>query len=129
MALGDSGNGLWGVKAVIYLKRSLDAWDSQAFNEVFQAEVEQLPATVLPLQQGLAFSSAVADEAFRIVPLGAEERPGGLRVRAAVFYSGIVAGCNCADDPTPLELQQEHCELEFIIERGTAGVRVRLLAD
>jgi len=111
------------------LKRSLEAWGTEAFNRVFQAEVEALPAATLPLQAGLAHSSAVADEPFRLMVISTAEQPQALRIKAGVFYSGIIAGCNCADDPTPVDSQQEYCELEFLIEWATARTTIRLVAE
>ncbi len=113
---------------MILLKHSLEAWGSETFERTFQKEVEQLPMSVLPLQAGLAHSSAVADEPFRVVMLGVDEQSQELRVRAGIFYYGIIAGCNCADDPTPPDLEQEYCELEFLIDTSTAGASVRLLS-
>ncbi len=84
--------------------------------------------SALPLQAGLAHSSAVADEPFRVVMLGVDDQPQELRIRAGIFYNGIIAGCNCADDPTPPDLEQEYCELEFLIDTSTAGASVRLLS-
>jgi hypothetical protein len=114
---------------MISLKQSLGSWNSEAFERNFCAEVEGLPTTLLPLQQCLALSSAVADEPFRVVVIAAGEEPEVLRVKAGIFYSGVIAGCNCADDPTPPDLQQEYCELEFVIEKASASARVRRLDD
>jgi hypothetical protein len=112
---------------VIYLNQSQAAWGSEAFSRCFQEEAERLTAADLPLQQGLAHSSAVADEPFRVVVISAGEEPGVLRIKAGIFYSGIIAGCSCADDPTPPDLQQEYCELEFLIDRDSAATTVNLL--
>jgi len=114
---------------MITLKQSLASWGDAAFERDFCAEVEGLPAAALPLQAGLAHSSAVAEEPFRVLVMASEERPQGVWVKAGIFYSGVIAGCNCADDPTPVETQQEYCELEFVIERQTARATVRLLAE
>ena len=114
---------------MIYLIQSLASWNSEAFEHDFCAEVEALPATLLPLQQGLALSSSVADDPFRVMLISVEETASGLQARAGVFYSGVIAGCSCADDPTPQERQQEYCELEFLIESETAQTTVSLLVD
>ncbi len=100
----------------------------KAFETTFKEEVERLSVNDLPPQEGLAYSSAVADEPFKVVLIGVEERPERLLVRSGVFYSGIIAGCNCADDPASSDLQQEYCELEFDIENVTANTTVRLVA-
>jgi hypothetical protein len=114
---------------MITLKQSLSSWGSETFERDFCTEVASLPAGLLPLEQGLVLSSAVADEPFRVMVIRAEESADGLQLKAGVFYSGIIAGCSCADDPTPQVLQQEYCELEFLIDSETAQATVRLLAD
>ena len=44
-----------------------------------------------------------------------------------IFYTGVVAGCSCADDPTPVEEQHEYCEVLIEINRATAEAVIRLL--
>ena len=41
--------------------------------------------------------------------LSASEDAGLLRVKAGIFYTGIIAGCSCADDPTPIDELNEYC--------------------
>lgn len=109
------------------LTRSLAAWSTPDFEAVFKHEAAQLDAHQLPLQQGLAHSSSVADEAFSVLLIRAEAAADCLRVRAGIFYAGIVGGCSCADDPTPLTSQPEYCELWFEIDRASGATRVRLV--
>jgi hypothetical protein len=47
-----------------------------------------------------------------------------IRVRVGVFFSGIVAGCSCADDPTPVEAQNEYCELLVDIDRRATAADI-----
>ena len=35
------------------------------------------------------------------------------------FDTSLIAGCSCADDPTPVEPQPEYCEVELQIEKAT----------
>lgn len=103
------------------LHQSLAAWGSPAFAAVLKQELERQAPGQLPLQQGLSSSSAVLDTGFSVMVLGAEASIETIRVRLGVFFSGIVAGCSCADDPTPVEAQNEYCELELSIDRATAA--------
>ncbi|MCA1979217.1 MAG: hypothetical protein LDL19_08265 [Thiobacillus sp.] len=108
---------------------SLAAWNAPEFNAVFKREVEALDARLLPLQQGLSRSSSVADEPFCVMPLAAGETAAGLWVKAGVAYAGIVGGCSCADDPTPVESQPEYCVLMFEIDADTGAARVALAPE
>lgn len=108
---------------------SLHAWNTPAFREVFKHEAEQLDPTLLPLQQALAISSHVSDRPFSIIPLVSEEALDSIRIKAGISYAGIIAGCSCADDPTPVDELTEYCEVWFEISKTTAEATVVLLAD
>lgn len=110
------------------LPLSLAAWGSPAFAATLKQELEAQDAGCLPLQQGLSTGSAVLDNGFSVMVLGAEATPEAIRVRLGVFFSGIVAGCSCADDPTPVEAQNEYCELVLTIDRAAATASA-VLAD
>lgn len=114
---------------MIRLPKSLSAWGSPEFIAVLKQEIEQLDASQLPLQKGLAHSSHVTDRPFQAMIINAHEAPGQLRVKAGIFYTGIIAGCSCADDPTPIDEQTEYCVVEFDINRTTAEAKVTLLPD
>lgn len=119
-----SGNG------TIRLARALEAWQTPAFDAVFKDEIERLDPALLPLQQGLSRSShAVLDKPPGVIVLSTEDGPDRLRVRAGLAYTGIIAGCNCADDPTPVDEITEYCEAQFDIDRITAEVTITLLRD
>lgn len=112
---------------MLRLPRSLAAWNTPAFAETLRQELETAGAGHLPLQAGLTATSVAVEEGFRVLFLGAEETPGQIRARVGVFYAGIVAGCNCAGDPTPVQSQREYCELALSVDRATAATTVELL--
>lgn len=114
---------------MIALKQTLQAWGGPAFNATFKKEVEALPPEHLPLQQGLSLSSSISDQPFRVMVISTGESEGRLQVKAGVFYSGIIAGCSCADDPTPQDVQAEYCDLAFNIDPQSGETTVTLLAD
>lgn len=111
----------------IRLTKSLEAWGTPNFEGVLKSEVEQINADLLPLQQGLATTSHVAENPHKAMIINVTDEPDTIRVKAGIFYSGMVIGCSCADDPTPINEQSEYCEVEFIINKNTAEARVLLL--
>ena len=113
----------------IRLPRSRAAWNTPDFDTVFKREVEQLDAVRLPLQQGLTGTSSVADAPFTVLLLQAKAAGECLRVKAGIVYAGILGGCSCADDPTPLEAQPEYCELWLEIDLRSGATIVRLATD
>lgn len=113
---------------MIRLPNALSAWGTPEFQEILKREIEQLDAAHLPLQQGLSFSSHVTDRPFQAMAIAVREEAGVIRVKAGIFYTGVIAGCSCADDPTPIDEQNEYCVVQFDIDRATANTTVTLLA-
>jgi len=114
---------------MIRLSKSLHAWGKPEFNAVLKQDIEQLDARHLPLQQGLTLSSHVTDRPFQAMVIGVSEEAGLIRVKAGIFYTGVIAGCSCADDPTPIDEQNEYCVVHFDIDKATAATVVTLLAE
>lgn len=115
-------------RSVIRLPESVKAWGSPGFNEVLKGEIERLDPARLPLQQGLTFGSQALDE-FSVMVIGAAGQPGCIHARVGLFYKGVLGGCSCADDPTPVEPQNEYCEAVLVIDRATAEASITLAGD
>lgn len=114
---------------MLRLGKSLSEWGTPGFKETLKQEIEQLDPDQLPLQQGLVISSHVADSGFKAMILNVSEDPGFIRAKAGIFYSGIIAGCSCADDPTPMNEQNEYCEVLLSIDKQTGEASVVLLTE
>ena len=114
---------------MIRLLKSLNAWGIPEFKDVLKQEIEQLDALLLPLQQGLSASSHVTDRPFQAMILSMSEEAGMIRVKAGIFYTGVIAGCNCADDPSPVDEKNEYCVVQLDLDRLTADTTVTLLAE
>lgn len=110
----------------LFLPRSLAAWGSSAFAAVLKDELEAQDVVCLPLQRGLSTGSVVLDDGFSVMVLAMIERADVVGARLGVFFSSIVAGCSCADDPSPVEAQNEYCELNLVIDRATAAASATL---
>ena len=114
---------------MLHLTQSLNAWGSPAFDSILKREIVQLGAGQLPLQQGLSTSSHALDDKLDVMLISVSEDAGFLRVKAGIFYSGIIAGCSCADDPTPIDEHSEYCVVRIDIDKVTAETTVTLLAE
>lgn len=114
---------------MIQLPNALNAWRTPEFEAVLRQEIQQLDAGCLPLQQGLSTSSYVTDRPFQAMIISVHEDTSVVRVKAGIFYTGIIAGCSCADDPTPVDELNEYCVLQFDIDKATAKTTVTLLAE
>ena len=118
-----------GKQAMIKLPNSLSAWGTPGFKDVLKQEIEQLDAECLPLQQGLSVSSYVTDRPFQAMIISVSEAAGLIRVKAGFFYTGVIAGCSCADDPTPVDEMNEYCVAQLDIDRVTGETAVQLLDE
>ena len=108
---------------------ALNAWGTPDFNAILRQEIERLTAEQLPLQQGLSSTSHALDNGISamIISVAAEESV--IRAKAGIFYTGIVAGCSCADDPTPVTEQGEYCVVQVTIDKATAEATLVLLDE
>jgi hypothetical protein len=110
------------------LNLSLLAWDTDAFNATFIEEICVLDENTLPLQQGLSQSSYANSDNLTASVLSKKSNGNCLLIKAGLFYTGIIAGCNCADDPTPVDENNEYCEVLFTIDKKTAVSSVSLIS-
>lgn len=81
----------------------------------------------LPLQQALTSGSVASKENLQISINRTRQLQHSLVVDTGIFYSSIIAGCNCADDPTPTDLINEYCELRFSIDLDSAETHISIL--
>ena len=112
---------------MIRLPDSLRAWPTPEFGAALKRELEA-QAGELPLQGALAATSVALDDAVAVMFIGAQDAGDAIHARVGVFFAGVVAGCGCADDPTPVERQNEYCELELRLDKAT-GVAAARVAD
>jgi hypothetical protein len=113
---------------MIRLTKALNAWGTPEFEGALKQEIEQMDAAQLPLQQGLTTGSYALD-GHKAMIIDVSEETGLIRVKAGIFYSGIIAGCSCADDPTPVNEESEYCVVQLDIDKHTAETTIALLAE
>jgi hypothetical protein len=110
------------------LNKTVNAWTTPQFDAVLKQELVQ-QAGQLPLQQGLSASSSVADTPITVVVHSAVDQGSAIRVRAGIFYEGLVGGCSCAGDPTIDSENTEYCEVQLDIDKATAITIVTLIPE
>ncbi len=113
---------------MILLNHSLPCWGSASFSDSIKSEIEQLNADQLPLQAGLSQSSYISEDPFRVMIINTTGTEHCIQVRAGIFYTGIIAGCNCSDDPTPVDTLPEYCEVDFEINITSGETNVVLVS-
>lgn len=112
---------------MIRLDQSLQAWGTPDFHAVFKQEIAQLGIDHLPLQQGLSTGNYVIDAPITVVINSAAKVKNVIRVQAGIFYTGVIGGCSCADDPSPSGETNEFCEVQFDIDMISAETLIVLV--
>jgi len=112
---------------LISLPDVLQAADEAELKSRLKQALEKVDGTSLPLQQGLTRSSYTDCKDFSVTVLGLTRGPQKIRAKVGIFYKGIVAGCNCADDPSPVPEIDEYCELELSIDSASGDTELVLV--
>ena len=105
------------------------AWATPDFQTILKEEVEGLDAALLPLDAALTRGSHVSARRVGARVLRAEATPERIEVKLGLFFTTLIAGCACADDPTPEDDLTEYCEVWMRIDRRTAETEVALVED
>jgi hypothetical protein len=114
---------------MIKLTKTSNAWKNPDFKTILKGEIEQIDAGQLPLQQGLSTGSFASDDNVTVVILGVSDETDFIHAKTGIFYTSLIPGCNCADDPTPNEEYNEYCEVLFDINKITAETEITLVAE
>lgn len=117
------------MKTTTHLPDSLAAWGTSKFEETFKREVGTLTGEVLPLQAALTHGSYASDKVNGVILLSTSESTDSVIIKAGLHFTGVIAGCSCADDPTPNNETVEYCEVRIEIDRKSARASISLLAD
>ncbi len=107
------------------LTRSLQDVGTPAFERALQAELVALGPDALGLQQGLTTGSISLSDDLGVMLLRVRETPSTIEVRVGIFYTSVLSGCSCADDPTPTDTHAEYCEMDLEIDRQDGETRLR----
>lgn len=110
-----------------YLNNSCANWDSNNFSDIFNCEIKSLDISQLPLQQGLSHSSIALNDKLKATILEKTDLNDCYSIRAGLFYTGIISGCSCADDPSPQDEITEYCEALFLINKQSAETTITLI--
>jgi len=108
---------------------SLNAFGNADFEKTLKNEIEQFDAKLLPLQQGLSAGGYALYDSFKVMIVGVADQGETFQVKAGIFYHGVIAGCSCADDPSPTDVTTEYCEVVFEVDRVTGEAMVVLVKE
>ncbi len=107
------------------LRRSVAAFGTPDFAAALRADLAALGPDALGLQQALTAGSTALSDDIDVMLLRHSETFDGLHVRIGVFFTSVLGGCACADDPTPEDTHSEYCEIDITIDRRTGMARIQ----
>jgi len=105
---------------MIFLHQSHAALGSKHFDATFKQELAAQDNFAQQLQQAMQFGSCALLDDVEIMLNKIAVDDAQILVQTGVFYHSIIAGCNCADDPSPVEKNNEYAEICVIIDRQSA---------
>lgn len=114
---------------MLNFKTIISSWGTKSFSDKFKSEIERLTVKELPLQQGLSYSNIALDTDIKAIVLNMADDTPSITIKLGLFYTGVVAGCNCADDPSPLDTQNEYCEVIVVIDKSSGNTVIKLIKE
>lgn len=97
--------------------KTLQSFATPDFKTEFSKALKSLAPGKLDLQSALKLGSVALTDDLSVMILNCKEHPSFLEIEAGIFFHSLIAGCNCADDPTPTDTLQEYCEMAIRIQR------------
>ncbi|MGB5278363.1 MAG: glucosamine--fructose-6-phosphate aminotransferase [Gammaproteobacteria bacterium] len=110
--------------AVPRLTETMRAGASGSFARTLKRELESLPAGCLPLQEAAVHCGIIDDSNISVTVIRTSQNTTRLQATVGVFFTEIVAGCVCGEDPSPVNA---YCEIRVGIDRTTADVDFELI--
>ncbi len=80
----------------------------------------------LPLQKGAAYGGVVDDSNLAVSILRSSDAGSAIVVRVGVFFTEVIAGCNCDEEPQSIPA---YCELRVDIDKLSAEAEMTLVPD
>lgn len=108
------------------LIESLRAWNSDQFPNTLKHELENMEAGTLPLMMGVSQGGIPDDKTISVSLLKVKEHPTSIQADVSVFFTEILAGCSCGDEPMSMN---GYCEMQVRVDKTTADAEFKILTD
>ncbi|MDJ0805969.1 MAG: glucosamine--fructose-6-phosphate aminotransferase [Gammaproteobacteria bacterium] len=108
------------------LPNALRDWQSECFAKTLKQEIEGLQAGSLPLMDGVSQGGVPDDASVSVSLLKTVEAPSSIHADLGVFFTEVLAGCNCGDEPMAMH---GYCEMQVSIDKTTAEAVFQVKAE
>ena len=109
---------------MITLPASLKHWNSTSFKDTFKSEVLNLKPDSIPLHLATTQGGYVNYDNIGLSILSTNEDENYLNIKTGIFFTELVGGCNCDDDPAS---DNTYCELLVNIDKSSAETTFALI--
>jgi len=120
----DSKNVAQGDNFMIDLSNTRAAWGADNFSDVLKNEMRTVAPDLLPLYIKSAQGGMMDFNDISVSILSVDESEKTFKVMLGIFFTELIGGCNCDDDPTPVN---SWGKLEIAINRKQAATDFSLL--
>lgn len=111
------------------LSPCLSHWQTDNFKYALEEQLKQLPEGSLPLVYAMQTGSYPLADSLRVMILDSTQNSDEIILNCGLFFDSVIAGCNCADDPTPVERYPEYGEFTFTINKHSGKARCQISKD
>jgi len=108
------------------LTDSLRDWNSELFAQTLKHEMENLQPGTLPLMMGVSHGGIPDDKTISVSVLKVRDHSTTIQADVSVFFSEVLAGCSCGDEPMSMN---GYCELQVSIDKTSAEAVFRVLDE
>jgi hypothetical protein len=106
------------------LADTLREWPRGSWKSALKGEIEALPSGSLPLETAVTRCGIVDDNDVSVTVINANQNSASIQVKVGVFFTEIVAGCVCGEDPIA---ENGYCELLVHIDKITGAADFELI--
>jgi len=99
-------------------------WETDDFPDALLRDLQGLQPDALLLHKVGDWGGPRDSDSFTITILKITDDRQQVHVRVSVFFTEIIAGCSCGDEPTPIN---GYCELLMSINKSTAETHIEIV--
>lgn len=101
-------------------------YDSESFSCSLKNYIENLPTNTLPLNQCTTQGGIVDDSNISASILSVSDTEDCIKAKTGVFFTEIVGGCSCGDDPVSLNV---YCEIIVFFNKHTGELQYSIFNE
>jgi len=105
---------------------ALRDWTTDSFKRTLKNEIENMKTGSLPLEHGILQGGRIDDSNITATILNSTENSSVIKTRAGIFFTEVVGGCNCNDDPIEINA---YCEIRISIDKTTANADIDIFQN